>query len=71
MALCQGSHRRNGIAPNAARRTEPKPVGISLLNGQAANIPYLMLGSAVSSSTPNDFQPKPHIGLSVVPLMSW
>jgi hypothetical protein len=30
-----------------------------------------MLGKAVSSSTPNDFQPKPHIGFRVVPLMNW
>jgi hypothetical protein len=29
-----------------------------------------MLGSAVSSSTPSDFQPNPHIGLSVDPLMN-
>jgi hypothetical protein len=30
-----------------------------------------MLGSAVSSSTPNDFQPKPDSGLRVDPLMNW
>jgi hypothetical protein len=29
-----------------------------------------MLGSAVSSSTPNDFQPKPHIGPPTDPLMN-
>jgi hypothetical protein len=30
-----------------------------------------MLGSAVSSSTPNDFQPNPHMGLKADPLMNW
>ena len=30
----------------------------------------LMLGSAVSSSTPNDFQPNSHMGLAVDPLMN-
>ena len=30
----------------------------------------LMLGNEVSSSTPNDFQPSPHIGLEVLPLMN-
>jgi hypothetical protein len=30
-----------------------------------------MLGSAVSSSTPKDFQANPHIGLKADPLMNW
>jgi len=30
-----------------------------------------MLGSAVSSSTPKDFQPNSHMGLGADPLMNW
>jgi hypothetical protein len=30
-----------------------------------------MLGSAVGSSTPTDFQPKPTIGFWELPLMNW
>src|ERR1700758_3973986 len=32
---------------------------------------FLMLGSAVSSSTPNDFQPNSHKGLKANPLISF
>src|SRR5262245_17261914 len=36
----------------------------------AVQYSFLMLGSEVSSRTPNDFQPNSHMGLAVNPLMN-